>query len=45
VNHDPRGLEDWNSESRSLGVLRTGTVNHDPRVLRTGTVNHDPWES
>jgi hypothetical protein len=28
------------------GVLRTGTVNHDPRgVLRTGTVNHDPWES
>jgi hypothetical protein len=29
-----------------LGVLRIGTVNHDPRgVLRTGTVNHDPCES
>jgi hypothetical protein len=31
VNHDPRGFEDWNSESRSLGVLKTGRVNHDPR--------------
>jgi hypothetical protein len=31
-------LEDWDSESRSLGVLRTGTVNHDPRGL-------EDWDS